>query len=146
MHPYKNNKQIQPPANGEKIVITKLTLWLVQSKYKALTRPNMMNVSSIRTLAFQSTKRIAREIIQNHIQSIKHYVKEQANLLVSEIHESILQELANKHPKYNQVIYMLLLLLKYILEKVKKDLVMKEYIEIVKIRIMIIKQWSLQTP
>ena len=58
---------------------------------------------------------------------------------VGEIHESILQELANKHPKYNQVIYMVLLLLKYIPEKVKKDLMRKEHTEIVKIRIMIMK-------
>lgn len=146
MHPRKTYKRVQPPVDGEKIVATEPTLWPVRSKHKALARPNVMNVSSIRTLAFRSTKRIAREIIKNHVRSIKHYVKERANLSVGEIHESILQELANKHPKYNQVIRMLPLLLKYVPEKVKKDLVTKEHAEIVKFGIMIMKQWSLWTP
>ena len=145
MHPHEKYKRVQPPVDGEKIVATEPTLWPVRSKHKALARPNVMNVSSMRTLAFRSTKRIAREIIKNHVRSIKHYVKERANLSVGEIHESILQELAHKHPKYSQVIRMLPLLLKYVPEKVKKDLMTKEHAEIVKIGIMIMKKWSLWT-
>ena len=40
---------------------------------------------------------------------------------------------------------MLPVLLRYVPEKVKKDLMTKEHAEIVKIEIMIMKQWSLWT-
>jgi hypothetical protein len=96
-----------------------------------------------RLLTYGRAKSMAGAIIKKQIQSISRYINRQTNMPGGEVLESILRDMANKHPKYSQIIRALPVLLNYIPEKVKKDLMRKEHLEIMKIGVIIVKHWGL---
>lgn len=98
-------------------------------------------IALLGSLASRRTRNKAKEIIQKQLQTLHCFLKEQEVSSGCNISESLLSELAKRHPQYGQIIRALPLLMKIVPEGLK-ELMQGETGELLKTGMMIVKQWS----
>lgn len=98
-------------------------------------------IAKLRSLASRGAQKNAKKIIKKQLQSLHCFLKEQEASSGCHISESLLSELAKRHPDYEQVVRALPLLMKMVPEGFK-ELMTGETRKLFKTCMVIVKQWS----
>lgn len=105
-------------------------------KHRALACQKAMKLGP-RT--YRGARKITEKLCKAHLQFLKNHVKEQSDLLGGG--ETFLHEIATAHPKYNQMIRALPMLINFVPEELKEKLLIKENMELLKIGAFLVNKW-----